>query len=212
MSDDDQENDIGSVQVKVSPAAVHRAVRNILANEMGMSRQTIEEMIREMVKEIAEKKIGDFTLDYLRDNGWNGARLQERVKAAMDRQIADLKPIIKDVARDLVGEAIREDVEGVVEAIVRDGLKVRLGWAREARVVVEPAGHAGRSWIAVDDRLPPDKAEVLVYHGNVYNDGRDVGPAIYADGKFWGAGNPLVKVSHWRSFPDAPRKGGEDAT
>lgn len=201
------ENDdaVGSVQIKVSSAAIHKAVRNILANEMGMSRDAVLQEIRSLAKEVAEKKIEEFTLSYLKDNHYGGAELHNRVKAAMEKQIGDLKPVIKDVARDLVLEAIRTDIEGVVEGVVRDGIKVRLGWNREAQIKVEAAPHARQNWVPVGDRMPPDGKMTLAYHGNLRNDGKEVNPAIHSGGEFRSpGGGVLVKVTHWRFLPDSP--------
>lgn len=203
----DADDAVGSVQVKVSPKAIHNAVRNILANEMGLSRDVVLEMLRDMVKVTSEAKIQDITLSYLKDNSWEGARLHNRVKAAMEQQIDDLKPIVKDVARTLVHETIREDIEGVVEAIIRDGFKIRLGWNREARVNVEPAPHAVQAWVPVADRMPPDDQQILVYHGNPWNDGRDVSGATLSKGMFRSSGNGVLsKVTHWRFLPGPPAR------
>lgn len=209
MTDDDAtgEESVGSVQVKVSPRAVHKAVRNILANEMGVSREAVEQTIRGLVKEVAEAKIESFCLSYLKDNGYGGAQLHSRVKTAMERQIDEIKPVVKDVARDLVHEVIRQDVEGVVEGIVRDGIKVRLGWNREAKISVEATAHARRDWVKVGDRLPADGRRVMVYHGNAWNSGMNVSPAIHeTDGRFLDGKVLIAKVTHWRDFPDSPAR------
>lgn len=204
----DADNAAGLVQVKVSPKAVNNAVRNILVNEMGMDRASIREEIVATVKAVAEKEIEAKVLSYLRDNNYDGAKLHDRVKIAMQHQIDDLKPIIKNVARELVTEAINKDIEGVVEGVIRDGLKVRLGWSREARIQVEQTPNSKQQWVAISDRLPPSGKTILVYHGNNYNSGMQVSPATYMDDKFREIGSTaaLAKVTHWRSLPDSPTR------
>ena len=58
------------------------------------------------------------------------------------------------------------------------------------------------NWISVDDELPEDGKEVLVYRNNY---GCRI--EIYYEG-FWGVDNLMEKfypVTHWQPLPDAPK-------
>jgi hypothetical protein len=201
----DDGDGVGSVEVKVSKAAVYKAVRNILANELGVSKAEVLESIGKLVREVAGRTVEEKTLAYLKDNGLTGPDLQRRVKSAIDRQIDDLKPIVKDVARDLVQEAIRDDIEGVVAGIVADGLKVQIGYSRTARVKVETTKHAWKEWIPIEERTPEEGQQVIAAHGYLWNDGRGVSTAVFQGGKFLAINQAiLTKVTHWRRLPEGP--------
>lgn len=73
-------------------------------------------------------------------------------------------------------------------------------------------------WISVDERLPTDEQEVLVYYGFDYGDG-DLG-RMYMSVLTFFAYDPIphfqhqaigLKVTHWMPLPEAPKmKGGAE--
>lgn len=56
-------------------------------------------------------------------------------------------------------------------------------------------------WIPVDERLPEISEDVLVCDdGVVWISSR----AVWDDGKFWAAGLPIIKPTHWMPLPEPP--------
>ena len=63
-----------------------------------------------------------------------------------------------------------------------------------------------QEWISVDDRLPEEKANCIVYYQHSYcdNDGYwAIGMCFYDGEKF--QLNPAYKVTHWMPLPDPPK-------
>ena len=62
-----------------------------------------------------------------------------------------------------------------------------------------------QEWISVDDRLPEEKANCIVYYQHAYcdNDGYwAIGMCFYDGEKF--RADPAYKVTHWMPLPPAP--------
>lgn len=63
-----------------------------------------------------------------------------------------------------------------------------------------------QEWISVDDRLPEEKANCIVYYQHSYcdNDGYwEIGMCFYDGEKF--QLNPAYKVTHWMPLPEPPK-------
>lgn len=63
-----------------------------------------------------------------------------------------------------------------------------------------------QEWISVDDRLPEEKANCIVYYQHSYcdNDGYwAIGMCFYDGEKF--QLNPAYKVTHWMPLPEPPK-------
>lgn len=64
-----------------------------------------------------------------------------------------------------------------------------------------------QEWISVDDRLPEEKANCIVYYQHAYcdNDGCwAIGICFYDGEKF--QLNPAYKVTHWMPLPELPKE------
>ena len=68
------------------------------------------------------------------------------------------------------------------------------------------SGVTVQEWISVDDRLPEEKADCIVYYQHAYcdNDGYwAIGMCFYDGVKF--QLNPAYKVTHWMPLPNPPK-------
>lgn len=68
------------------------------------------------------------------------------------------------------------------------------------------SGVTVQEWISVDDRLPEEKANCIVYYQHSYcdNDGYwAIGMCFYDGEKF--QLNPAYKVTHWMPLPEPPK-------
>lgn len=81
--------------------------------------------------------------------------------------------------------------------VLEDVLNDLIHAAKEATV---------QEWISVDDRLPEEKANCIVYYQHSYcdNDGYwAIGMCFYDGEKF--QLNPAYKVTHWMPLPEPPK-------
>ena len=68
------------------------------------------------------------------------------------------------------------------------------------------SGVTVQEWVSVDDRLPEEKANCIVYYQHSYcdNDGYwAIGMCFYDGEKF--QLNPAYKVTHWMPLPEPPK-------
>lgn len=133
--EDNKSEVVGNVDVRVSKSEIYKAVRNILANEFKLDPNEV----KEQTKKHAEQKIQEEVIDYIGKSGWTKGNVEERIRLAIDRKINDLTPIVKEVVKSLVHEKIKEELEGVVGAIIENGMKFQIGWypRREINVKIE---------------------------------------------------------------------------
>lgn len=63
-----------------------------------------------------------------------------------------------------------------------------------------------QEWISVDDRLPEEKADCIVYYQHAYcdNDGYWAIGICFNDGEKFQLG-PAYKVTHWMPMPEPPK-------
>ena len=64
-----------------------------------------------------------------------------------------------------------------------------------------------QEWISVDDRIPEEKANCIVYYQHAYcdNDGYWAIGICFNDGEKFQI-NPAYKVTHWMSLPKLPKE------
>ena len=67
-------------------------------------------------------------------------------------------------------------------------------------------GVTAQEWISVDDRLPKEKANCIVYYQHAYcdNDGYWAIGICFNDGEKFQI-NPAYKVTHWMPLPEPPK-------
>lgn len=63
-----------------------------------------------------------------------------------------------------------------------------------------------QEWVSVDDRLPEEKANCIVYYQHAYcdNDGYWAIGICFNDGEKFQI-NPAYKVTHWMQLPEPPK-------
>ena len=68
------------------------------------------------------------------------------------------------------------------------------------------SGVTVQEWISVDDRLPEEKANCIVYYQHSYcdNDGYWAIEMCFYDGEKFQL-NPAYKVTHWMPLPQPPK-------
>lgn len=133
MSEEKSES-VGHVQVSVTQAAVTKAVRNILANEMNLDPAQVKNEVRKKAEELIQTQV----LAYLKGNAYDQANLMKRIEHVIEYNIKGdvLRNMVKEVVTTLVTKHIREEVEGVVCALVKDTVEVRVGWDKKVPVKV----------------------------------------------------------------------------
>ena len=97
---------------------------------------------------------------------------------------------------------------GEMAAMIYAGRKIQLSYVEIAANLCE-VGYRKQEWISVDERLPEENTEVLIYCKT--NSGKEVffvDKIRYFRGlAIWQAWNG--KVTHWMPLPEAPKmKGG----
>jgi methionyl-tRNA synthetase len=125
-----------SVRLHISSKAVHNAVRNILVNEMGITREVlIGEVMQKMegASDEAAKRIVE--------------RAEKRIDERVDRVFSsystmqmierELKSAMRDVLKTTVHNEFNEQFDDVIKAVFRDGVEVRYGWKQRVAIVGE---------------------------------------------------------------------------
>ena len=97
---------------------------------------------------------------------------------------------------------VREKLVELLDIIIQPGQKT-LGDIADHLI---DHGVTVQEWISVDDRLPEEKANCIVYYQHSYcdNDGYwAIGMCFYDGEKF--QLNPAYKVTHWMPLPEPPK-------
>lgn len=97
---------------------------------------------------------------------------------------------------------VREKLVELLDIIIQPGQKT-LGDIADYLI---SNGVTVQEWISVDDRLPEEKANCIVYYQHSYcdNDGYwAIGMCFYDGEKF--QINPAYKVTHWMPLPEPPK-------
>lgn len=106
---------------------------------------------------------------------------------------------------------VREKLVELIKDGIRKGLRAR-GDDRLDYSFEDVADHlisngvTVQEWISVDDRLPEEKANYIVYYQHAYCDNDDywaIGICFY-DGEKFQLG-PAYKVTHWMPIPQPPK-------
>lgn len=100
---------------------------------MNLDPVAVRDEIRQRSHEIISKEV----IDHIAKAGYGTAGLQDWARRAMDARMKDVDKILKEVVRELVREHIHNEIVQVVEAVVKDGLEVRLGWNRKVKVKMQ---------------------------------------------------------------------------
>ena len=97
---------------------------------------------------------------------------------------------VREKLVELIGEAIElypSEREELADGLIAHGVTVQ-------------------EWISVDDRLPEEKANCIVYYQHAYcdNDGYWEIGICFNDGEKFQI-NPAYKVTHWMPLPQPPK-------
>jgi hypothetical protein len=131
--DEVPDSEVGHVKVYVTSKEVHRAVQNILKNEMKLDPEQVKRDVQTKAEELIHKEV----LGYLTNSGYGHADLTNRVKSQMEYEIrSKLTPIVREIVTQLVHKEIRDEVQYVIGVIIKDGIEIRLGWSDKRRVKV----------------------------------------------------------------------------
>ena len=120
----------------------------------------------------------------------------------------------------LTGHSIdtQQDVEYVADHLIANGVTVQenveisdelLKQLKNAPITIckeEPSIELVQEWISVDDRLPEEKVNCIVYYKHAYCDNDDywaIGICFYDGEKF--QMDLLYKVTHWQYLPQPPK-------
>lgn len=124
---------VSNVVVNVSKSDVHKAVRNILANEMSLDTVKIKEEIVQKSHELIHNEV----IKHINNKGYGGAGLEDWARRSMDARMKDVDKILKEVVRELVAEHISKECVQVVGAIIEKGLEINVGWNRKVKLSIK---------------------------------------------------------------------------
>jgi hypothetical protein len=120
----------GTTQVRVNKQDVHKAVRNILANEMNLDVDKVKADVQAKAEEIIKKQV----LEYLEGHGYGYAGLSERVHRRLQAFEDDIVRLIKEAVTQQVAKTLNEEIETVIAGYIEKGLEVQVGYRKKAKV------------------------------------------------------------------------------
>ena len=132
---DEPREEVGAVTVHVTKNAIHKAVRNILANEMSLDPVAIRKEIQDKAYDFIKTEVAD----HINKKGYGHAELESWARRAMESRVKEVDKILKEVVKEIVSERIHEEACQVVAALVRDGLQISVGWNRKVKLAVTQA-------------------------------------------------------------------------
>ena len=129
-------------------------------------------------------------------------KLVELIFDSLCRHIDKSCKLAENIADDLIsnGVTVQENVE------ISDELLKQLKNAPITICKEEPSIEVVQEWISVNDRLPEEKVNCIVYYKHAYCDNDDywaIGICFYNGEKFqmdWS-----YKVTHWMPLPKPPK-------
>ncbi len=121
----------GSVVVHVSARAVHKAVRNVMQNEMRIDADRLKAEAIEAAKAIARERVDQ----YLQEHGYDKIGLDARVKRYADTVLTkNIDDMLRTAIRLRANEFLQEQGLSVVEALVQQGIELKVGWNKTIKV------------------------------------------------------------------------------
>ena len=99
----------------------------------------------------------------------------------------DVREKLVEIIQNSVGGCARNWAEVIADGLIIHGVTVQ-------------------EWISVDERLPEEKVNCIVYYKHAYCDNDDywaIGICFYDGEKF--QINPAYKVTHWMPLPQLPK-------
>lgn len=130
---DNLNEEVGSVKVHISKKEVHKAVQNILKNEMNLDIAEIKNEIHQKAHELIKKEV----IDHIGKSGYGSAELESWAKRAMDARAKEVNTVLKEVVKELVHKHIHDEIVEVVEAVIKNGMEIRLGWKNKIKLKME---------------------------------------------------------------------------
>jgi len=118
----------GLAPIQVSASVVHKAVRNILKNEMNFDPNELRAEARDAALAVVTERVDKF----LKEKGYGSAELEERIVRFLDKQLtadridAKIDDAIRRAVASKLGYVFEKHLAGALEIIVRDGIKVRV--------------------------------------------------------------------------------------
>ena len=130
--DDQESTQVGTVNVHITKKEIYKAIRNILANEFKLDPTIVKNDVRNHVEKIIQEEV----VNHIGKAGWNKTQLESKVSMALQSQINNILPIVKEAVKSLVYKHIQDEVQGVLEAIIKTGMEVTIGWNKKVKVKV----------------------------------------------------------------------------
>lgn len=140
MSDDHapDRGDAVNLTVRVSPSQVHKAVQNVLKNEMGLDAEFIEGRLASRIDGVleglagaAKKKVDEAVAHLVK------CRLNEMVRKFADEKIAAMAA---ERINALVAREFRERMDEAIEVVFKDGMEINVGWKSRIVKIVKKEG------------------------------------------------------------------------
>jgi dihydroxyacetone kinase-like predicted kinase len=122
----------GEVPVKVSAAAVHKAVRNILANELNFDP---EKFVREA--DLKARQATEAAVDAFDKKlpGMLDERLRYKISYLLEQ---DFQNQVKVAIKARVEATFNELIEETIAAYIKEGIELRVGWRQKVKVQLKP--------------------------------------------------------------------------
>ena len=130
----------------------------------------------------------------------------------------DIREKLVEIIQNSVGGCARHWAEIIADGLIAHGVTVQenveisdelLKQLKNAPITIckeEPSIEVVQEWISVNDRLPEEKVNCIVYYKHAYCDNDDywaIGICFYNGEKFqmdWS-----YKVTHWMPLPKPPK-------
>lgn len=123
MSDQSENESVGTVQVKVSPAQVHKAVRNLLANELKLDPIQIMDEVRANAERLIQEKV----VAYLDGHGYSAANLENRVIRCLQALEPKFEELLRKAIEVRVHDYLERELRASIEAIIGK-TEFKVGW------------------------------------------------------------------------------------
>ncbi len=120
MSEEQDDMVAGKAEIRVSPKAIYKAVKNYCAHELRLEPDAIKAEATKIAREVADDTCRKLITQY----GYDETRLKSRVENAVQMQVDKVGQLVKEAIEKTIAHEIKKQVEhwlqkAVVEMMVK---------------------------------------------------------------------------------------------